>query len=156
MGYRCWAERFVTADFSGSPVHKQGLVLNNALAIKAIRSRFVLFNNPSFTLLSLRIYSSISSDVGTLLLTSTTTWDKSSISSYAHAAREIYFEFNGEHLTAGTYYIVPWLTGYTGTAGSHVGWVRAYPDPTYTTGLTLQRRKLSSLPYSFGLIGDEL
>lgn len=156
MGYRCWAERFVTADFSGSPVHKQGLVLSSDTALKAIRTRFVLFNAPVFTELSLRIYSSAASGLGTLLMTSTTTWTKAQISSYDHSASEIYFEFSGKHLSAGSYFIVPWITGYTGTESTHVAWVRAYPDPTYTTGLTLERRKLSSLPYSFGIVGSTL
>lgn len=157
MGYRCWAERFVTADFSGSPVHYQKVTPTNSIALKSIRSRFVVYNTPAMTSLGLRIYSNANSAPGTLLYTSSTTWTKNQITTLAHGAREIYFEFSAPHLIGGnSYYLVPWITGYTGNESSHIGWVKAFPDPTYVTGLTIEARSVSVLPYSFGIIGATL
>lgn len=158
MGYRCWAERFVTADFSGTPVHYQSLKPTDSIALKAIRSRFVIYNSPTFTTLSMRVYSGVSSAPGALLHTFDTTWTKAQITSYANAAMEIYFEFtNPRHFHSGdTYYFVPWITGYTGDENSHVGWIKAFPDPAYTTGLTVNPTTIAALPYNIGIIGATL
>lgn len=158
MGYRCWGERFLTANFSGTPVHSQRLEMANDTVLKAVRSRFVIYNNPTFTLLSMKIYSDVDGNPGQLLYTSSKTWIKSEITSYDHGAIEIYFDFDSEPpLAAGmVYHLVPWLTGYTGDGTSHVAWVKAFPDPYYDTGLTVEHVELATLPYVVGLIGADL
>lgn len=158
MGYRCWAERFVTADFSGSPVHYQKAVFSETMALIAVRSRFVVYNNPTMTTLSMRIYSSVSNAPSALLHTFDTTWTKAQMTAYDHGAREVYFEFTQpRHLVAGdTYFFVPWISGYTGNDTSHIAWVKSYPDPFYTTGVTNEGVKAATMPYSIGFIGGAL
>lgn len=158
MGYRCWGERFVTSDFASAPVHYQRFVFPESYALKAIRSRFVIYNNPTFSSLEMRIYSAIGTSLGQLLYTSTKTWTKSEITSENNASREIYFDFDFNPYFRGndSIFLVPWLTGYTGTAASHVAWVKGYPDPAYTTGLTINIISAAKMPYAVGFIGAPL
>jgi hypothetical protein len=90
--------------------------------------------------------------------TSNTTWTKSQITSENNAAREIYFEFtpalkviSGESLHFGL-----WASGYTGTDSAHLGWIKAFPDPINTTGLTVTPDKIGTLPVKIAIIGDPL
>lgn len=158
MGYRCWAERFVTADFSGAPVHSQKVIFTNSISLKAIRTRLVVYNNPALTAISMRIYSNVSSTPAQLIHTFTTTWSKNQITTYDNGARELYFEFtNPVHLVGGdSYYFVPWITGYTGTDLTHIGWVKAFPDPYFSTGITQEAIQVNRYPYAIGFIGATL
>jgi hypothetical protein len=54
-----------------------------------------------------------------------------------------------------TYHFVPWISGYTGDSSAHIAWVKAFPDPTYETGLTVNQIKIATLPYKIAFIGDE-
>lgn len=154
MAWKVFAERLLTADFSGSPTHSARAVFTNDIALKAVRTWVVLFNAPIFTQLEMRIYSNLSNAPDILLHTFDTTWQLSDISDQDYAVREIYFNsaFAFPILSGETYHFVLWPTGYTGDETSHIGWVRTLDDPTYA-GYTPDMKELNASPYRMAYIG---
>lgn len=159
MGWNVYGDRFETADFSGDPAQFQVLVFDSDIALKAIRSWFIFFNDPSFTSISMRIYSFKNSIPYQLLFESDVNLTKAEILTEDNACRDIYFTFtNAPFLKAGeSYAMVPWIDGYTGDSSSHVAWKRAFPDPVYTHAETLaDTTLLARYPFDLTVIGGEL
>jgi hypothetical protein len=159
MSWRVYADRYVTADFSGAPTKWQAFTPPNDIALKAIRSWFVFFNNPSMTDIRMRIYSFKGSTVRQLLHTSDENLTKAEILTENYGHRDIYCGFtNAPYLKGGdTYALVPWITGYTGDADSHVAWTKNFPTLVYDhtpdlNGVT----DLYDCPYDFTIIGANL
>lgn len=154
MAWRVFAEQMFTADYSGSPTHSAKAVMDYDLALKAVRTWVVMFNSPVFTQLQMRIYSNSGGYPLDLLHTFTKTWTLAEITSQPYAVREIYFDTtNAFPLIGGeTYHFVLWATGYTGTASSHIGWVRTLDDPPYP-GFTPEMTDLGIAPFRITYIG---
>lgn len=154
MAWQVFAERLETADFSGSPSHSATAVFTDNIALKAVRTWVVIFNSPVFTQLEMRVYSNRGTSADILLHTFTKTWTLSEITDQPYAVREIYFDAtNALPLNGGdTYHFVLWATGYTGTASSHIGWVRTLDDPPYG-GYTPDMKDLNQAPFRMAYIG---
>lgn len=121
------------------------------------RTWIVLYNNPTFTQLTLGIYTDVAGQPGDLLFESTNVQTKPAITTANSAARDVWFEFKQR----------PWLkahdrynfvlggTGYAFNKDSHLAWKKSYPDAIYPHGLN-DGRKLSSYPYDLAFLGKEL
>jgi hypothetical protein len=160
MTWSVFAQRFDTADLgSKSAVLCQRIVLDENTFLLAIRTWLVFYNNPALTAIGLKIYANENSAPAGLLYTSELV-TKASILTEANGVREVAFLFNspeGVPLKAGeTYWIGLYGTGYTGDETSHIGWKKAFPDPAYTEGLTLDYTDPGTAPYGLTLIGAEL
>lgn len=162
MAWRVFGERFETSDFTApyrvyQPIKFASLTSKN-VRVKAIRTWFIVYNNPTFTSISLKIYSSRSGTPGSLLYTSSNSITKSQLITEDNGPKECFFEFDQPFAVDGNkqYVIVPVLTGYTGDDTSHVAWRRAFPDVVYDDNLTLTYVKLGVAPFLVSsVVGEE-
>lgn len=155
------AERIETADMIAPFRVFQKFIPNPVLLkdirLKAIRTWFVIYNNPSFTSIEMRLYS-IRSDAPFKLLATSNTILKADIHTLSHACKEIGFEFEDAIALEAQreYIIVPYINGYTGTTSSHIAWRKAYEDIVYTEGVDLEYVNLLVRPYQMALIGERI
>jgi hypothetical protein len=151
-----YARKYYTGELVASTCY-QPFVLNQSISLKAIRLTVILYNNPTLTGLQAHIYSNRGGVPYGLIASSTNDWDKSEISTYDNAARQIYFEFSQRHLNGSdTYHIVLTSDTYTGTDSSHIAWKLNFPDGIYTNDMTEQVRYLNVWPQELVFIGSEL
>lgn len=160
MAWKVFADHFETSDLT-SAARFQSVTFGNDLILRAIRTWVVVYNNPSFTHLNMKIYSNeVISTVNTpkkLIATSTNVQTKAQIHTLENGVKEIWFEFdypvyNGSDI----YNIVINGTGYTYAEGSHLAWVKGYPNPVYSGGYTPALETLPYAPYELYFIGADL
>lgn len=147
-----------TADLSGLTQYHR-FTPTDDIVLKAIRTTVIQYANPTYTSISMKLYSDNSSSTpGALIATSTNSVLKATIDEgVASSLAEIYFEFNEIVLKSGTYYhFVLAGSGYTGSASSHLAWKHGGYNPVYETGLTLTTEKLGISPFDLVVIGDGL
>lgn len=130
--WRVWGEILETSDLSGTRVY-QPYKPNKNIVIIGCRVWIVVYNDPSFTDLNMKIYSNDSDDAPeALLATSTDVRTKSEIITDTNGVKEIYFNFNNFGMQKNdTYNFVLNGSGYTGSSSSHLAWMRGYPDPVH-------------------------
>ena len=135
------------SDLTDATVY-QGMQFDFNVVLKAVRVWVIVYNDPTFTSLNMKIYSNQSSAPGSVLYTSTNTWAKADVHTSDYAVKELYFEFNDVALISGKmHYFVINASGYSGaSATSHLAWKYAYPDPVYETGVTLDKVKAGTYP----------
>ena len=158
MTWTIWGERFKNSDFSGDPRVTQPFTLAENTKIKSLRTWFVIFNDPSFTELSM----DIRADQGGVATETIYTFDKvwtlaEMLEVESYGLKEIYFDFDvPKVLKADTqYHLVPVVSGAAFTAGSHLSWVRGFPDPNTTHSVPLSIHQISNLPFYMSFIGDD-
>lgn len=153
-----YGNRFVTADFSGSPVHYQSFTVPKLTKVKAISSWFVIYNSPVFTTFSMRIYANQNSLPTDLLYTLSKTFVLSDLlTTHPYGLKEVRFDNTLPiwlHADT-TYHLVPWISGATLTAASHISWVKGYPDPNTTNSVPTRPDKIATLPYYMAMIGAD-
>lgn len=138
----------------------QSVKFSENVILKAVMSWMVVFNDPTFTSLSMKIYSNDEQEASTtpkvLLHTSTNTQMKSSVHTLDHACKELFFEFANINLRRGTWYnFVINAVGYSGaSSASHLAWKNTYPDPIYTTGVDESKPLADTYPLTFVPIFD--
>ena len=138
-------ERFETGDFSPTPRVFQGATPDENTILQTCRAEIVFNNNPTHTLIRMKIFSKkTSTSLGKLIATSTNTHTRASlalaagVTDHPNAFYEAFFTFSDILLRASTeYFFAIDITGYTGTGSSHIGWSKSFPRPFYETGLTL-------------------
>ncbi|MDZ4678395.1 MAG: hypothetical protein SGI74_12900 [Oligoflexia bacterium] len=162
MGIRVFGEWLKTGDFTGSPqvfspvlFHDEGV---EPFILRGLKTFMILYNDPVFTSLEMRIYSDNGGRPGGLVYTSTNVQIKSAITTLANAFKEIWFDF--DQLPAlprdETFYFVLWANGYTGIETSHIAWQRAWPNPIQRSShLNLDGKFLSRFPYQVAIIGGD-
>lgn len=152
-----YGERFSDSDFSGTPRVYQPFTLERSLKLKALRTWFAFYNNPSFTTLRMRIYEGAGGVPAVQLAEFETQWALADILSANYGAKELYFSFtNPLWLRKGTtYYLVPYIAGSALTSSAHVAWVKAFPDPCTTVSAELSVAKMQSIPFRMALIGAD-
>jgi hypothetical protein len=129
------------ADLTGTAIF-QPLTFDYPVILKAVRVWLIAMGNPTFTSLSMKIYSDDSQQATrtpkTLLYTSTNSPTKASIFTASHGVKETYFEFANVNLAGGTYYnFVINASGYSGAStSSHLAWRIEWPDPQYDDSVT--------------------
>lgn len=112
------------------------------------RTWIILVGDPTFTNLSMQIYSNRAGSPGKLLETSTDTRTKAEILLVDdHAVKEIYFTFDDFSVKSNeTYNFVLTGSGYTYGASSYLAWRVAWPDPVYTENYTPTTSNLGVAP----------
>lgn len=129
----------------------QPIIMPDNTIIVGVRTWVLFIDDPTFTNLSMEIYSnrtdSGSDAPGKLLHTSTDQRTKSEIFTDNSANKEIYFTFNNVNLRGGdTYNFVLTGTGYSPTSSSFIAWRLAWPDPVYTENYTPTVENLNRAP----------
>jgi len=157
MGWRVWGEQLTTADFSGTPRVYQAVKFNSDIILRACRTWIIFYNDPAITSVQMRIYSNNGGVPGKLIHTSTNTLTKAECITLQNGVKEVYFDFNFPVFKAeDTYHFVLWGNGYTGDSTSHVAWMRGFPDPVHTAGISAGYQYLLRYPFQIYFIGSEL
>ncbi len=162
MGWRVWGRSFYTSDFSGAPVVHQPFIPRNDgidFVLKAMRTWFIVYNNPTYTSIEMRIYSNNGGAPGKLIATSSNVQLKADLCTLDNGAKETWFHWSNPVALDKdeTYHFVPWINGYTGDGNSHLSWKRDFPDPVNLTNLeAVNIEKLNRWPFSVMLIGGDL
>lgn len=159
MGWKVYANPFETGELSNTAKFQTVKFVEDKILL-AVRTWIVLYNNPTFTNLNMKIYSNDDSSgantPGMLLATSTNTQIKSDIITLENGAREIWFQFdyfpvNGED----KYNFVVNGDGYTYSDESHIAWMLAWPDPVYSAAYTPTFENLLVAPYQLYAVGGD-
>lgn len=160
MSWRVWGDPFETTDLTTSNKF-QSITFGQDLILRAARTWIIVYNNPAFDYLNMKIYSNdASSGANTpkkLLATSTNTQLKSSIHTLDNAVKEIWFEFDYPVFNgADIYNFVINGSGYTFAESSHLAWMKGFPNPVYSSGYTPSMLTIPFAPYELYFIGAEL
>ena len=155
MGWRVWGDSFSTASMTDKSSY-QKVTFDKNYIIKAIRSWFVVYNDPAFTSIHARIYSDEAGLPRKLLATSTNVITKAQMITATNGAKEVYFDFNNFSVRQdNAYHVVINGVGYTGSDSSHLAWMKAFPDPILVTTPTLTANSIAVAPYQIYFIGSE-
>lgn len=160
MGSLVFGDNFEASDFS-SAAKFQTIKFNKNVIVRAFRTWIIVYNDPVFTNLNMKIYSNdvVSGDNTPKLLlhTSTDVRTKAEIHTLANGIKEIYFTFADINFQANTLYnVVINGTGYAPTLTSYLNWMHGFPDPVCDTDYIAAMETLSFSPYQVYAIGAEL
>lgn len=153
-----YGEVLLTADMSGTPRVTQRVEFAEDTELRAYYTWMILLNDPAFTAASMRVWSDSGNAPASLITTSTNSFLKAQIlTTEDHGWRGMGFEFLDRPVfkAGDIYHFQLHLTGYTGTAGSHVAWELDWPKRVYTSGVSSFESLLVS-PYVTSIIGAEL
>lgn len=159
MGWQVWGDDFTSADFTG--VSKfQTFRPNKNIILKNVRTWFIFINDPIFTDINLKIYSNevrSGDNTPVQLITTSLSKTKSELITLENGIKETGFEFpDSIPLNANTFYnIVINGTGYSPSDTSYICWMKAFPDPVYSTGLSSTFENLGIAPYQMYLISGD-
>jgi len=130
---------------------------NSNRVLRALRTWFIFYNAPVFTQLRLRIYEDQNGSAGKLIATSSNYFAPADCFTDPYAHKGLYFEFGDISIkSTNWYHILPYATGYTGNDSTHIAWSKGFPDPEYTTGLTIDFESMHVMPYRLSLVGAPL
>jgi len=99
MTWKMWGTPWDSGELSNTNL-KQKIIFSENTIVKSIRTWVIVFNDPTFTNISMKIYAQDSNtgspdDVGVLLHTSVNSFTKAEIlTTEDNAAKELYFNFN--------------------------------------------------------------
>lgn len=159
MTWKVWGTIYNTSDASNTNISQKVKFTSNQLIVAA-RTWVVVYNNPTFTSISLKIYSDRAGTPGKLLHTCDTARVKTDLVTLANALIEPYFEFNapdGIPVKANdSYHFVLNMSGYTGDQTSHLAWKKDFPDPVYRDNLNYEFEDLLVAPHAITFISAEL
>lgn len=156
MGWRVWGDSYSTAALTDKSMYQQVTFQNNYI-IRGVRTWLVVYNDPAFTSINMKVYSNEGGLPRKLLYTSSNVLLKADVHTLANGVKEVYFDFDNASFRSGdSYHFVINAVGYTGSDTSHLAWMKAFPDPVYQTGLTISFSGLLTFPYQIYFIGSEL
>lgn len=161
MGWTVWGDTWETTASMENTTLFQTVQFNTDVILRAVRTWIIYVENPTYTSLSMKIYSNeIVGSTNTprkLLYTSTDTRTPAEIkgeTALAHGVREIYFNFADINLKgADKYNFVINAVGYAPSGDSHLAWMKGFPDPVYSTGYTPAIETINIAPYQMYFIG---
>lgn len=160
MAWKVWADPFETSDLTTTN-RFQPVTFGTDLILRAVRTWVIVYNDPAFTYLNMKIYSNEvvggNNTPKKLLATSSNTQLKANVHTLANGVKEIWFEFdypvfNGSDI----FNFVINGTGYTYADASHLAWMKAFPNPVYSGGYTPAIETLPYAPYELYFIGAQL
>lgn len=156
MATQVWGKVLTTADMTSPNVY-QPVKFRRELVLKAICTTFIVYNNPSFTSIGMKIYSNNGGVPGKLLYTSSNSILKAALHTQANGVKEACFEFTGlpSFDADDTYHFVPFGTGYTGDDTAHLAWMHGFPDGVYKTGVAQTFENLLVRPFMFVIVGAD-
>lgn len=126
------------------------------LILKGIVTNIIVFNDPTFTSLSLNIYSDRGGLPDVLLATSTNSQTKEAVHTLANANKALFFQF-AEQAFAGEvfYHLVMSAVGYSPTAAKYLAREVQTTDPIYVGGDT-DPIKYAINPHKFSVISSDV
>jgi hypothetical protein len=151
MSWDAIGKPFSTADMSATlPVIYQPFKTTSELnqILRTVVAGLLFYNQPAFGTVALEIWSDNQGVPGRLLATSDSfTQAECNFNSFAY--RIMGFTFSpGVVLKRNVmYHLTVRASAYTGDATSHIAWRQSFPDPQYTTGLTLTLEYGAKLPF---------
>lgn len=159
MAWRVWGERLETADLDGTNKRVfQPFIPNKDMILIGVRAWVIVYNNPTFTDLFMKIYSDNANSPGELVATSTNLITKAEMITLANGVKEIPFLFDEFNMRAtDRYHFILGAHGYTAnwdTAG--LAWRKGWPDPVYTTNIVTDFTSVGESPYTLYAIGSEI
>jgi hypothetical protein len=155
VAWRVWGTWISTADVAGSsPVLSMPFTPTKDTVLHVIRTWVTWTGAPVVSNLQMRVYADRSGSPSALLWTSQPL-PRASFVDNMHGAKEVPLVFSPKPwLKQGVkYHLALWPNGYTGTESSHLAWMRAFPDPAYTSGMSVNGAKLATLPFAVAFIG---
>lgn len=163
MGWTVWGDPWLTTAQMTDTTLFQTVQMNSDVILRAVRTWIIYVANPTYTSLSMKIYSNeVVSGNNTprkLLHTSTDVRTPAEIkgaTDLANGVREIYFNFDDVNLRgADKYNFVINASGYTPSGNSHLAWMKGFPDPVNATGYTPALQKIGIAPYQIYFIGGQ-
>ena len=160
MAWKVWGDQLDTADLT-STNKSQAVTFGEDTILLAVRTWVIVYNDPPFTSLNLKIYSNeVISGANTpkkLLATSNNVQLKADVHTLSNGAKEIWFDFNFPvYNGADIYNLVLNGVGYAGSDASHLSWMKAFPNPVYPSGYTPAMETLPLAPYEIYFIGAPL
>lgn len=155
MAWQVWGSWLSTSDTAGStPALSMPFTPTKDSVIHVVRTWVIWTGAPVFSNLVMKIYADRNGSPSELL------WISQSLARAAfvdnlHGVKEVPLVFAPKPwLKQGVkYHLALWPNGYTGTENSHVAWMRAFPDPAYPSGISVNGTKLGVLPFAVGFIG---
>jgi hypothetical protein len=155
--WKVYGEILATADLSSNLRVYQKVIFNRNITVRAMRTSFIVFNDPAFTDVSFNVYSMEGNTPKKLLYQSTNVFTKAAMISDTNGIREVFFEFdNAIFKGTDSYAFVPRGTSYTGTVSSHLAWKRGWPDPVHRLNVTSNVADIQRAPFDLYFIGSEL
>ena len=160
MGWLVYGENLETSDLTTTAKFQPVKFGKDSILI-GIRTWLIIYNDPVFTNLNMKIYSNDASSGANspkkLLATSTNVQTKTAIHTLENGVKEIWFDFdkpvfNGKDI----FNLVLNGTGYIGTSDSHIAWLKAFPNPVYSSGYTPSMLTIPYAPYEAYFIGASL
>ena len=163
MSCRLIGKPIETSEMSDTPpAVTQKFTLSSSEPNKVLKAVVcaLAVENPTMTALTLSLWSNQGGSPSKLIATSTNSKTRSQLlgaSANNYGFGWFGFTFNGIALRAGaSYHLALRCTGYTYAAGTHIGWLFAYPDPPYRTGITLNAAKGANHPLFASIITADL
>lgn len=158
MGWTVWGDDWPTTESMQDASLFQTVQFNGNFVLRAARTWIIIFGDPVFTSLSMKIYSNaVVSGLNSprkLLHTSTDVRTKAEVHTQPHAVREIYFNFADVPVKGNDKYnFVINATGYAPTGNSYLAWRKAFPDPVYSGGYTPAIETVGVAPREIYFIG---
>jgi hypothetical protein len=150
-----YADSYSTnADFSNG-VKSVRTKFGTGTILTVVRTWIVLYNNPTFSSLTMKIYSDKNGSKDKLLYSSTNSFNKADIFTKQNGVAEIYFNFDKIPLDSYNWYHFS-LSGTSSDFADdkHLAWKSSYPFPVYTTGIT-GATNLTEYPYLISFVGAE-
>ena len=154
--YTVWCTRWDTGELANTSVF-QPLKFNKNVVLRAIRTRIVVVDNPTFTDLNMKIYSDRGGSPQTLLATSTNVITKAALHTLDNGVKETFFRFGDPAFEADTqYHVVINGTGYAPTATAMLGWQKDFPEQIYTPSALRNPTKLGVHGHGLGIIASQI
>lgn len=159
MTWSVYADSFDTSSSLTAGAKSQKITPKVNLFFKAIRTRVVLFNNPSFTNLKMAIHHNKAEDdsIGVLFETSINSFNLADLMTTGpYGLVDLSFEFSNKSLRSGDNYHLRLLAdSYTPSSSSYISWAIGWPDPAYLDNLTVGgEQKILYHPYMIlGVVG---
>lgn len=154
MSWTVWANQFDSGELS-TPTLYQLVSMNEAKVIRAVRTWVIITDDAVFNTLYMELWSAKNGTPLAKLATSDSR-TKSEIITLENGVKEVWFEF--DDVTLGTsidYAFVLQGTGYVPTTDGRISWMKAFPDPVYSTGYTPLFENLPTAPYQMYFIGAD-
>lgn len=157
MSWRMIGKPYATADVTTVPSITQRFQHNLAESphvLRGVSVGLIFYNDPSFTSITLELWSDRATGAGALIAQSSTSYTKLACMESENSAYKVLgFTFPDVALRPGCLYRLALKpVGYTGDATAHIAWRHSYPDPQYRAGLTLNAAKGANTPFEFSII----
>lgn len=160
MAWTVWGQNYQSGELSDTS-YSQAFRMNSNTIVRAIRTWFVIYNNPIFNSLNAKIYATDEqiedgSYPPTKLLATSNSRTKSELITDDYGIKETYFDFTNDVELEGTtwYAIVINADGYSPTSNSHIAWKHSYPDPVLP-GYTAALETINQSPFEIYFIGAD-